>query len=89
MHRNYRVDKPLDETFVVTDGDLVLVTKGYHTTTAAPGSHMYFLNYLAGELTDLDRATPPCFEAVHTWITSDWHSGELDFPTRVRLGYQP
>jgi 5-deoxy-glucuronate isomerase len=81
LHRNYRVDEPFDEVFVVGDGDLVLVTKGYHTSTSAPGSHMYFLNYLAGELTDSDRARPPCFEGVHTWITDDWEAGELTLPT--------
>lgn len=81
LHRNYRVDEPFDETFVVEDGDLVLVTKGYHTSTAAPGSHMYFLNYLAGELTDDDRARPPCFEALHAWITSDWQAGAIELPT--------
>ena len=50
---------------VVTDGDVALVPKGYHTSVACPGSNMYFLNYLAGELQDDERRTPPCFMAEH------------------------
>lgn len=59
FHRNYRVDEDFDETFTVQHNDLVLVTKGFHSTTVASGANMYFLNYLAGELYDEDRAIPP------------------------------
>ena len=41
---------------------------------------MYFLNYLAGELSDGGRGTPPCFMAEHTWIESDWTAGEWGLP---------
>ena len=59
FHRNYRVDEDFDETFTVHNNDLVLVTKGFHSTTVAAGANMYFLNYLAGELYDEDRGIPP------------------------------
>jgi 5-deoxy-glucuronate isomerase len=81
LQRNYRTDEDFDELFVAEDGDLVLVTKGYHTTTASPGANMYFLNYLAGELTDQERARPPCFDSRFTWITSDWDVARLSLPT--------
>jgi 5-deoxy-glucuronate isomerase len=81
LHRNYRTDEDFDELFLAQDGDLVLVTKGYHSTTAAPSANMYFLNYLAGELTDQDRGRPPCFDPRFTWITSDWDAPRLALPT--------
>ncbi len=80
MHRNWRDDEGFDETVVVHDGDLALVPKGYHTSVACPGSNMYFLNYLAGELIGDERRTPPCFAAEHTWIESDWTAGQWGLP---------
>jgi 5-deoxy-glucuronate isomerase len=81
LQRNYRTDEDFDELFVAEDGDLVLVVKGYHTTTASPGANMYFLNYLAGELTDQERSRPPCFDPRFTWITKDWDGARLTLPT--------
>jgi len=37
-----------DETVAVHDGDLVLVRKGYHVVSAAPGCELYYLNIMAG-----------------------------------------
>ncbi len=79
-HRNWRHDESYEDVMVVHDGDLVLVPKGYHTTVTCPSANMYFLNYLAGELQDDDRRTPPCFAAEHTWIESDWQAGEWGLP---------
>ena len=83
MHRNWRVDEDFDEVLTAGDGDCALVTKGYHSTAAAPGSHMFFLNYLAGELVDGERVTPPCFHQAYTWIEEDWDAFGWDLP-RVR-----
>ncbi len=80
MHRNWRVDEPFDEVLTAGDGDCALVTKGYHSTAAAPGSHMFFLNYLAGELVDGERVTPPCFHQAYTWIEEDWDRFGWDLP---------
>jgi 5-deoxy-glucuronate isomerase len=38
----------LDEAVAVHDGDLVLVPKGYHVVSAAPGFDLYYLNIMAG-----------------------------------------
>jgi 5-deoxy-glucuronate isomerase len=69
-----------DEVAVAGDGDVVLVPKGYHTSVASPGSNMYFLNYLAGELVLDDRRTPPCFHSDHTWLEADWDAGAWSLP---------
>lgn len=83
MHRNWRVDEDFDEVLTGGDGECALVTKGYHSTAAAPGSHMFFLNFLAGELVDGERVTPPCFHQAYTWIEDDWDKFGWDLP-RVR-----
>ena len=80
LHRNWRSEEGFDEVVVARDGDVVLVPKGYHTSVASPGSNMYFLNYLAGELVGDERRTPPCFAAEHTWIEADWTAGEWNLP---------
>ncbi len=81
IHRNYRRDRPFDELFTVRDGDLVLVTEGFHPVAAAPGSKVYFLNYLAGELEDADRARPPFDDPDHAWIKDNWEEGQMRLPT--------
>jgi 5-deoxy-glucuronate isomerase len=87
LHRNFSdgaehdpdgVD--FDEVTVARDGDVVLVPKGYHTSVVSPGSNMYFLNVLAGDLLFDGRVTPPCFHADHTWITDDWLAGAWHLP---------
>jgi 5-deoxy-glucuronate isomerase len=72
MHRNWREDTAFDETLVCGDGDVALVTQGFHSSVSCPGSSMYFLNYLAGEPVDGERATPPHFHPDHTWIEEIW-----------------
>lgn len=83
MHRNWRIDEDFDEQMVCTDREAALVTKGFHSTAASPSSHMFFLNYLAGELVDGERVTPPCFHDDYTWIEDDWDAFGWELP-RVR-----
>jgi 5-deoxy-glucuronate isomerase len=83
LHRNFTDGADgddFDEVAVATDGDAVLVPKGYHTSVASPGSNMYFLNYLAGDLELDERRTPPCFHSDHTWIEADWDAGAWSLP---------
>lgn len=80
LHRNYRVDSDFEEIFAVRDRDLVLVTQGFHSTSAAPGSNLYFLNYLAGELLDDDRATPPVDDPDYAWLKDDLTAGTMQLP---------
>jgi 5-deoxy-glucuronate isomerase len=89
MHRNWHDDDPegpWEELYRGGDGDLALVPGGYHSSVACPGSNMYFLNYLAGELTGDDRGTPPCFDQRHTWIEADWSAGAWTLPLDLGVG---
>ena len=80
FHRNYRVDEDFDEAFVVGHTDLVLVTKGFHSTTAAPGSNIYFLNYLAGELLDDARGKPPYDDPRYAHLKDAWDEHTMQLP---------
>ena len=80
IHRNYRKDEAFNEVFSVRHGDAVMVTKGFHPTTASPGSNMYFLNYLAGDLLDEARATPPVDDTDFAWMKQDWDGKRLALP---------
>ncbi len=48
LQRVYTADGSLDESVAARDGDLVLVPRGYHTVSAAPGYETYYLNVMAG-----------------------------------------
>ena len=80
FHRNYRTDTDFDEKFVIHHGDLALVTQGFHSTTAAPGSNMYFLNYLAGELQDQDRSRPPFDDPQYAHLKDAWDEHTMRLP---------
>jgi 5-deoxy-glucuronate isomerase len=84
IHRNFREGAGLDDTFVAGHRSLVTVPAGYHTTAASPGSHMYFLNYLAGDLEHDQRRTPPCFDERYTWIDGHWDDDPMTLPTAGR-----
>ena len=89
MHRNFSDDRDggvaYDQVVTGGDGEAALVPGGYHSSVACPGSNMYFLNYLAGDLVADERSTPPCFHSDHTWIESDWGAGSWQLPV-VRTG---
>ena len=48
----------------VHDGDLVLVPRGYHTVSAAPGYELYYLNVMAGPV----RRWCVTFDPEHEWL---------------------
>ena len=80
IHRNYRVDTDFDEVFSVQDRDVVMVTQGFHSSAAAPGSHMYFLNYLAGTPQNEERGIPPFFQPEYRWIDGNWDVDAMTLP---------
>lgn len=82
IQRNYRDEDGIDELFTVHDGDLTLVTHGYHPAVAAPGSNMYFLNYQAGDLIDKARGTAPYEDPEQVWIKHNWEGKQLKLPVR-------
>lgn len=66
VQRVYTDDRTLDECIAVSDGDVVLVPRGYHPVGAAHGYDLYYLNVMAGpERKWLFRNDP-----AHAWIAS-------------------
>ena len=74
IQRVYRADRSRDAIFEVRDGDVVLVTDGYHPFAAAHGNDAYYLNALAG-----DRRTMACsFDPDLDWVRATWAEMALD-----------
>jgi 5-deoxy-glucuronate isomerase len=53
-----------DETIAVHDGDLVLVPKGYHVVSAAPGCDLYYFNVMAGPHRVWNYQVDPAFRRL-------------------------
>jgi len=68
VQRLYSPRHDLDLTATVHDGDLMLVPYGYHTTAAAHGYDLYYLNALAGDRRSMAAADDP---ALH-WVRAAW-----------------
>lgn len=79
VQRLYSPRHGLDLTEAVHHGDLMLVPYGYHTTAAAHGYHLYYLNALAGDRRSMAAADDP---ALH-WTRAAW--AELEPDPRVPL----
>jgi 5-deoxy-glucuronate isomerase len=66
LHRTYTLDRQIDETVAVRDGDVFLVPRGYHgPCVAAPGHTMYYLNVMASPA---ERAWRVCADPAHEWL---------------------
>jgi 5-deoxy-glucuronate isomerase len=79
VQRLYSPRHGLDVTETVRHGDLMLVPYGYHTTAAAHGYDLYYLNALAGDRRSMAAADDP---ALH-WVRRAW--AELEPDPRVPL----
>ncbi len=79
VQRLYSPRHGVDVTVTVRDGDLMLVPWGYHTTAAAHGYDLYYLNALAGDRRSMASADDPEL----AWIRSSWQ--ELEPDPRVPL----
>jgi 5-deoxy-glucuronate isomerase len=76
VQRVYSPERDFDLTQTVHDGELLLIPWGYHTTVAAHGHDLYYLNVLAGPAPKrtLQAFQDPCLKA-----TQDvWESVGLD-----------
>ncbi len=80
VHRNYSPEDGLDELLLARDGDVILAPRGYHPVAAAPGSNVYYLNFMAGEAVGDQRSTPPTDEAQWAWMRRDWEGGAMRLP---------
>ena len=74
VQRLYSPRHGLDLTATVRDGDLVLVPYGYHTTAAAHGYDLYYLNALAGDRRSMACADDPDL----AWIRAGWAGQATD-----------
>lgn len=84
VHRNYSQEDNLDELLLARDGDVILSPRGYHPVAAAPGSNVYYLNFMAGEAQGEQRRTPPLDEAQWAWMRQDWTGRALKLPIQDR-----
>jgi len=74
VQRLYSPRHGLDLTETVRDGDLLLVPYGYHTTAAAHGYDLYYLNALAGDRRSMASADDPDL----AWIRAGWAGQATD-----------
>ena len=74
VQRLYSPRHGTDLTETVRDGDLMLVPHGYHTTCAAHGYDLYYLNGLAGDRRSMAAADDPAL----AWIRPAWSALEPD-----------
>jgi 5-deoxy-glucuronate isomerase len=79
VQRLYSPRHGTDLTETVRDGDIMLVPHGYHTTAAAHGYDLYYLNALAGDRRSMAAADDPSL----AWIRPAWR--ELEPDPRVPL----
>lgn len=79
VQRLYSPRHGTDVTETVRDDDLMLVPHGYHTTCAAHGYDLYYLNGLAGDRRSMAAADDPSL----AWIRPAW--AELEPDPRVPL----
>jgi len=63
LQRVYSDDRTLDESMSCGDRSCVLVPRGYHTVSAAPGYDLYYLNVMAGPV----RAWAVTNDPDHQW----------------------
>jgi len=59
-----RYDEHGEEIRSVRDGDVAIITSGYHPVVAAPGYSLYYLWVMAGK----GRAMAPFLEPQHAWL---------------------
>jgi 5-deoxy-glucuronate isomerase len=79
VQRLYSPQYGTDLTETVRAGDIMLVPHGYHTTAAAHGYDLYYLNGLAGDRRSMASADDPAL----AWIRPAW--AELEPDPRVPL----
>jgi 5-deoxy-glucuronate isomerase len=59
IQRVYTDDRTLDEAVAVSDGDVVLVPRGYHPVAGDPRVDLYYLNVMAGPIREWRVAVAP------------------------------
>jgi 5-deoxy-glucuronate isomerase len=76
IQRIYSPESGLDVSMCARDGDLILVHEGYHTVAAAPGTNVYYLNFLGGDVRPVTQYIDPAY----AWIADDWAGKPTPIP---------
>lgn len=76
VQRIYGTASGLDLTLTARHGDLILVHEGFHTVAAAPGSNVYYLNFLAGDVRPVTQFVDPAY----AWVADDWAGRPVAIP---------
>jgi 5-deoxy-glucuronate isomerase len=76
IQKVYTVDRRIDETLTVRDGELVLVPEGYHPVVAAHAYNVYYLNALAGSARSLAASDDPDY----AWVKAAWREKDPRLP---------
>jgi 5-deoxy-glucuronate isomerase len=74
LQRVYSPSRDVDVNVAVRDGDLMLIPWGYHTTCAAHGYDLYYLNALAGDRRSMAASDDPDL----AWVRGAWEGMEKD-----------
>jgi 5-deoxy-glucuronate isomerase len=87
LQRLYSPEHQVDYTTTVRDGDILTIPFGYHTTVAAPGHDLYYLNVLAGPnaTRTLQASDDPALSSVRTL----WETIETDPRVPIVPRYAP
>jgi 5-deoxy-glucuronate isomerase len=76
LQRLYTPDGSFDHAWVIKDGDLLLVTEGYHAFAIAHGYTGYYLNILAGP--GNFRSMQPSDDPAYAWVRATWDDAMND-----------
>jgi 5-deoxy-glucuronate isomerase len=83
FQRLYSSDGSRDQTFTVTDGDLLLIHEGYHPFVTAYGYDAYYLNVLAGSRRSMAASDDPRYARLRAaWPPPDPRVPLIERPTR-------
>ena len=89
LQRVYSPEREFELAETVRDGDLLLIPWGYHTTVAAHGHDLYYLNVLAGPAPQrtLQAFQDPCLKPIQ----DEWPAAGIDsrLPLVPRYPSQP
>jgi 5-deoxy-glucuronate isomerase len=67
LQRVYTADRDLDAAVAATDGDLVLVPRGFHVVSASPGHDCFYLNAMAGPIRKWAFSVDPDYAHLMNW----------------------
>ncbi|MDQ3808908.1 MAG: 5-deoxy-glucuronate isomerase [Chloroflexota bacterium] len=71
LQRIYSPQEDMDVVLAATDGDLVLVPRGYHVVANTPGHDCYYLNVMAGTGRAWNFSLDPAYAALMDWAKSE------------------